>query len=72
MHSKDECTVEICIVVSLSLSYYLTLYFLSFKVLSSSVGDPDPDDPHVFLSLPDPDPFVKGTERYGSGPRPGR
>jgi hypothetical protein len=30
--------------------------------ISSSVGDPDPQDPHVFLALPNPDPFVRGTD----------
>ncbi len=41
----------------------LTLYSLYLKVLSSSVGDPDPDDPHVFFpGLPDPDPLDKGKD----------
>jgi hypothetical protein len=36
-------------------------------IVSVSVGGPDPQDPHVFLGLPNPDPLVRCTNRDHKG-----
>jgi hypothetical protein len=54
LNSRDRTYILI-----LALTFYSRPAIVSFTIKNSSVGDPDPQDPHV---LGHPDPFVRGTD----------